>query len=131
MTRGMARRYHASIERLTSRHVASREAVDRHQIEGLEMHQTAAIIRNHDRRIAIGRCRDDEEEPRDRAAIAARSSRDRGAIEPRSHAFSRGIDPTRADDDRWRFRSTIDARSKPDRAEIVVNRGGNRGLFGG
>ena len=35
---------------------------------------------NRDRssnRIAIGRCRDDLEEPRDRAAIAARSSRDR------------------------------------------------------
>ena len=42
-----------------------------------EMHLTAAIIRNQDRRITIGRCRNDEEEPRDRAVIAARSSRDR------------------------------------------------------
>ena len=99
--------------------------------QSLEMHLTAAIIRKHDRRITIGRCGNDEEEPRDRAAIAARSSRDRGAIEPRSHTLCRGIDHARADADRWSFRSTIDARSKPDRAEIVVNRGGNRGLFGG
>ena len=41
------------------------------------MHLTAAIIRDHDQRITIGRSGNEEEEPHDRAAIAARSSRDR------------------------------------------------------
>ena len=42
-------------------------------------------LTNRDRpsdRITIGRCRDEVEELRDRLVIAARSSRDRGAIEP-------------------------------------------------
>ena len=55
-----------------------------------------------------------------RCGRTLRSSRDRGAIEPRSHAFCRGIDSTRADDDRWSSRITIDARSRPDRGAIVV-----------
>ena len=89
MIRGMARRYHASIERLTSRHVASREAVDRHQIEGLEMHQTAAIIRNHDRRIAIRGV----ETTWKNLAIEPRSSRDR----THSAAESIPLEPTMID----------------------------------
>ena len=116
MTRGMARRYHASIERLTSRHVASREAVDRHQIEGLEMHQTAAIIRNHDRRIAIGRCRDDVEEPRDRAVIAARSSCDR----THSAAESIPLEPTMID-------GTPGSRLTHDRGPIAARSWSDRG----
>ena len=72
------------IGRLTSHHVATRGPPDRHLIEGLEMHQTAAIVCNHDLRIAIRRYRDVVEELRDRAAIAARSSRDHtpSAAEP-------------------------------------------------
>ena len=37
----------------------------------------------------IGRCRQVVEEPHDRGPIELRSSRDRGAIEPRSHIFHR------------------------------------------
>ena len=65
------------IGRLTSRHVATRGPPDRPQIEGLEMHQTAAIVRNHDLRIAIRRCRDIVEELHDRGPIESRSSRNR------------------------------------------------------
>ena len=57
----------------------------------------------------IGRRRPDMEDPHDR-----------GPIEQRSHAFRRGIDSTRADDDRWSSKITIDARSWPDRSAIVV-----------
>ena len=105
------------IRRLTSHHVATRGPPDRHRIEGLEMHQMAAIVRNHDLRIAIRRCRDVVEELRDRAAIAARSSRDRGAIEPRSHIFRRGIDPIGSEGGQPISRITIDARSWCDRGK--------------
>ena len=57
---------------------------------------------------------------RDRAAIAARSSRDRGAIEPRSYAFWREIASTGSNEDWRRPRTTIEARSWPDRGPIVV-----------
>ena len=70
---------------------------------GLEARSRRTGLTNRDRpsyRIAIGRCRDEVEEPRDRLVIAARSSRDRGGIEPQSHARFRGIDSTRADEDR-------------------------------
>ena len=82
--------------------------------QSLEMHLTAAIIRKHDRRITIGRCGNDEEEPRDRAAIAARSSRDRGAIEPRSHTLCRGIDPLEL----TLIDGALGVRSTPDQSPI-------------
>ena len=54
-------------------------------------------------------------------------------IEPRSHAFCRGIDSTQADADRQSSRITIDARSWPDRGAIVTrswcDRGKNWRLF--
>ena len=70
---------------------------------GLEARSRRRGLTNRDRpsdRKAIGRCRDEVEEPRDRLVIAARSSRDRGAIEPQSHARFRGSDSTRVDEDR-------------------------------
>ena len=56
---------------------------------------------------SIERCRQIVEEPYDR-----------GAIEPRSYSFRRGIIPTRSNGGRPRSRTTIDARSWPDRATI-------------
>ena len=58
------------------------------------------------------------------STIAARSNRDRGAIEPQSRRVRRGIVAGRTDGDRRRVSTTIDARSRPDRGG---NRGENRG----
>ena len=52
--------------------------------------------------------------------IAARSNRDRGAIEPQSRRVRCGIVAGRTDGDRRRVSTTIDARSRPDRGAIVA-----------
>ena len=91
------------IGRLTSHHVATRGPPDRHRIEGLEMHQTAAIVRNHDLRIAIGRC-----EP-----FAAESI----LFEPTMIARTPGSRSTHN-------RGPIAVRSLPDRGAILAKIGG-------
>ena len=53
------------------------------------------------------------------STIAVRSNRDRGAIEPRSWKFRRGITSTGSDGSRLLTSTTIDARSWPDRDAIV------------
>ena len=96
------------------------------------MHQTAAIIRNHDRRIIIGRCRNDEEEPRDRAAIAARSNRDRAAIVPPFAWNQISKSRTWSGGSRRTIPAAIDARSWPYGGAIVADRGEKRGaILGG
>ena len=67
---------------------------------------------------AIRRWRQGVEEPHNR-----------GAIEPRSHIFRRGITPTWSDDDRRRPRTMIDPQSWPDRGPIVARSWPNRGAF--
>ena len=69
-----------------------------------------------DRWISIGRQRIVVEEPHDR-----------GAIEPRSHSFQRGIDPTGPDGGRPSSRIAIDTRSGPDRGAIIARLWWNRG----
>ena len=49
------------------------------------------------------------------STIAARSNRDRGAIEPRSTFFQRHHIAKRSEHDRWPTRTSIEARSRPDR----------------
>ena len=45
---------------------------------------------------------------------------DRGLIEPRSWSVRRGITSTGSDGDLWRIKTTIDARSWPDRGAIMA-----------
>ena len=75
----------------------------------------------------IGRRWQVVEEPYDRGPIEPRSSCDRGAIEPWSHIFHRWITPTGSDGGRPRSRTTIDARSWPDRGPIVAQSCHDRG----
>ena len=88
------------------------------------MHQTAAIVRNHDLQIAIKQCREVVEELRDRAVIAARSSRDRTP----SAAELILLEPTMIDgaprSRSMHDRDPIAARSWPDRGAIVAKIGG-------
>ena len=53
------------------------------------------------------------------STIAARSNRDRGAIEPRSTFFQRHHIAKRSEHDRWPTRTSIEARSRSDRGPIV------------
>ena len=80
-----------------------------------------------------GTSSDDADKAWKNPMIAVRSSCDRGAIEPRSHVFRRGIDPTQADDDRRSSTIMIDAQSWLDRGAIVArswcDRGKNLRLF--
>ena len=114
------------IERLTWRQVATRRASDCHQREiawsrsdGLrwsrversgasDLHQVTIVIS------------DGPEDSWKNSATAARSSRDRGAIEPQSHVSRWGVVSRRSACDRRRFRTTIVARSRPDRGAIVA-----------
>ena len=54
------------------------------------------------------------------STIAVRLNRDHGAIEPRSWSVHRGIASMGSDSDRWRIKTTIDARLWPDCVAIVA-----------
>ena len=61
------------------------------------------------------------------STIAVQSNRDRGAIEPRSWKFRRGIAYTGSDGGRLLTSTTIDARSWRDRGAIVARSWRDRG----
>ena len=158
-----------TIRRLTSCHVATREAPDRHQIKGaywmiaitqyasdsrdcsqsrsVDLHQTDAMgalcgsrsnmhptatmkrdpplfvmisgASDFNRTVQTDRVRT----PRswsNRPAITARSTRDHGAIDPRSESCRGGIATSRSDGDRRTVKTTIVARSWRDRGPIVA-----------
>ena len=106
------------------------EALDPHRTDGVTIaiiiailfHQTADAPRNlgpRDRAIVTIQSPDVRSDGVEglwkNSTIVVRSSRNRGAIEPRLGNLRGGIAPIRADDDRRTTRTTIVARSRPDR----------------
>ena len=90
-----------------------------HQNSWIAIGQTRRV--DHDRAIVTLQSPDDRSDSEEgiwkNSKIVARSSRDHGAIEPRSGSFSGRIASRRPDDDRRLTRTKIMARSRPDRAE--------------
>ena len=131
-----------TIRRRTLRHVASWEAPDQHQSKALSWSRSdgwSSSRDNHDRTAggglaswsqrtgSVNRDRSSNWSPSDgleaswkNSTIAVRSNRDRGAIKPRSGSLRDAIASNRSENDQRLTRTSIFARSWPDRGPIVA-----------
>ena len=72
---------------------------------------------------------DGQDDSRKNSTIAVRSNRNRGAIEPRSWIFRRGITSTISNSIHWRINIKINSRSWPDHGAIEARSWCDHGPF--